>query len=69
MEKLNWKNLKDFACPYPACKKAPLHKLGDLYRCTREKCKFSIGETKFNAMVNDMHKPTQYDEPDRSDWV
>lgn len=51
---MNWKNLKDNACPKCKC---PLEEDGDSHRCSSLDCDFSCPHEKFESIVNSLYRP------------
>lgn len=53
---MNWKALKNNACP--KCESKLLRTpLSDTYECSENTCTFSVTAQRFDEIINDMYKP------------
>lgn len=62
---MKWNNLKDYLCPQ--CGNEMTDNTANRKNHVCLNCHFTIGDEKFQEIVNSIHKP-KYTEPDRSNW-
>ncbi len=63
---MNWSNLRDCKCPRPGCngKLEAEGMLDTRMVCQQPECDFSIGEPRFNEIINSMYSPKKRGEVD-----